>query len=371
MDELNQIRNLLVEPPPPRMEVAAAARERLTRRASQITAPRFLPLPRSRRLGLVALGATAAGAAAALAMVTLVPQGATRPQPAGTGPAGLAGQPARPFLLAMATKARHQQATGRYWCTEAVEGSREIVGPHDALLPAPWLDGRGDGPAPRPAGYRYALFDRSRSGDCMDYGGTVSGYDQSLGARPASPADKAAWHRDGSPDHWRAWYDSRVTVSTHAGTRQVTGPKPGQAPWGSNASLPANPARLRATFLAHPLPFGPSRNPTRNEQLVTAALYVMSGPSSPAVRAAAYQVLAGVPGVMMRPGVTDPEGQTGTAVWGDQGSPGQIIIVDPATGTVLAYEDIARYPVAGAPPGTVLSYTAFISSRWTNHLLKG
>lgn len=109
--------------------------------------------------------------------------------------------------------------------------------------------------------------------------------------------------------------------------------------------------------------------------IVGGALTVMNGDSvRPAVRAAAFRVLASVPGVRMRPGVTDPEGQTGTAVWQDSWIGAYIRyettfdIVDPQTGNMLGDETVAQTPVVGAAPGTVLYYDAFTSARWTNRL---
>jgi hypothetical protein len=383
MDEMTMVRDLLAEPAPPEPDVATAARRRLEGRMRARSRGRGL-LPTRRRLApRIALGAVAAGVAAALVTVALLPDGTPGgPALTGAGPAGtLTAQPAREFLLAMATKAGHSQpssqATGLYWCSEDISGTRELVGPDDTLLPAPWLDGARHVSAAAPAGYLYAIFGRSLEDSCLENprpgwpGGTVGGFTQSLGATPASPADAAAWRHAGSPDRWKAWYGSQ-TVSGQPGKRQPGSTKAGQEPWGSDMALPANPAKLRAVFLAHPLPYfygtSPAQtHPTQSQELVIAAITVMSGPVTPAVRAAAFQVLAGVPGIVVKPGARDPEGRVGTAVWLSQ--PGQSVecaVVDPATGNLLDYEEIALQPVAGAPAGTVLDYTAITGAHWTN-----
>ncbi len=224
-------------------------------------------------------------------------------------------------------------------------------------------------------------------GSCMENprpgwpGGTVGGFYQDLGARPASPADVAAWRRNGSPDHWQAW-QAHQTVSAHPGPRHWDGPKTGQEPWGSDASLPSDPAKLKAVFLAHtPGPASSwakmierqeriSYQKFEEDQFVTYVNAVLIGPVSPAVRAAAFQLLAGIKGVQMKPGVRGPEGQVGTAVWtGRPGSmpAGDLILIDPATGNLLAHVGIARKQVEGAAPGTILTYTAFLDAHWTNH----
>jgi hypothetical protein len=195
-----------------------------------------------------------------------------------------------------------------------------------------------------------------------------------LGARPASAADARAWRRDGSPDHWRS---GSGVLSAHPGpVSEVTDVKHGTGDFGGNNDLwlPADPAKLRAVLLAHPQPGAGGRN----NVIAAGALTVMNSDNvRPAVRAAAYQVLAGVPGMRMRPGVRDPEGQTGTAIWQDSwigfGLHYETTydIINPESGAILAGDTVAQTPVAGAAPGTVLSYTATTSAYWTNQLPPG
>ena len=394
LDEMAMVRQLLPEPPPPTAFVSARAWRLLDKRMHG----RVVRLRRerlgARRLGPMAIGAAAVAAAAAITVNALVP-GGTHAGPANTGAgpgAALTGRPAGAFLLTVAKKAA-QQATGRYWCTVVVQGTRGLIGAGDKEIPAPWVDGATHAPASAPAGYRYAIFARYRSGDCFERprpgwpGGTVGGDVQSLGARPASPADFAAWRRDGSPDHWQAWYSDQI-VSAHPGPRQWNGPKTGgggHALWWESPSLPADPAKLEAVLVAHiPGPTDPwvkqlehengmSYRQVRNLMLFGNARAVMAGAVTPAVHAAAYQVLAGITGIQMKAGMRDPEQRVGTAVWfGRPGSiPGEYIVVDPATGRLLADVELARTQIEGAPPGTILTYTAYLSAHWTNHPPKG
>jgi hypothetical protein len=89
----------------------------------------------------------------------------------------------------------------------------------------------------------------------------------------------------------------------------------------------------------------------------------------PAVRAADYQVLASVPGVHMKAGVTDPSGRTGTALWlGPAANPGQVAIVDPKTGLLLADEFFATTPHGVYAPGTLLQYVLWQTPGWTSRL---
>jgi hypothetical protein len=369
------IEDFCAEEAQPTPERLARSRARLIAaiEGSQHSGSVPLGRPRATRLVSLALSAAAVGTAGALVIMSLVGDG----RPVTTGhsrvPAGLlTGQPARPFLLAMADKAA-QQKTGRYYCTTEVQGDRELVGAGGRLLPGPWKNGPNRVPTSAPAGFRYALTRRYRNTDCAKVS-DVTRYAisfQYLGARPASRADARAWRRDGSPNHWRR---GPGVLSAHPGpVREVRSVKHGTGDFGGKNDLwlPADPAKLRAVFLAHPQPGAKGRN----NVIAAGALTVMNADSvRPAVRAAAFRVLAGVPGVRMRPGVTDPEGQTGTAVWQDSWIGAYLryettfVIIDPQTGNMLGDETVAQTPVAGAAPGTVLYYDATTSARWTNQL---
>ena len=227
--------------------------------------------------------------------------------------------------------------------------------------PSPGLNGPNHVPTSAPGGFRYALTRRYRITQCTRVSDVTRLMIsmQYLGARPASRADARAWRRDGSPDHWRRGHG---VLSAHPGpVEEFQDVKHGTGDFGGKNDLwlPANPAKLRTVFLADPQPGAKGRN----NVIVAGALTVMNGDSvRPAVRAAAFRVLAGVPGVRMRPGVTDPEGQTGTAVWQDSWIGAYLRyettydIIDPQTGNMLGAETVAQTPVAGAAPGTVLFY---------------
>jgi hypothetical protein len=360
-------------------EQAPPGPERLARsRAGLIAAiegshsgPKPLGRPRSTRL--VLLGVTAAVTAGALVIVGLAAGGTPASRGASHVPAGLlVGQPARAFLLAVAAKAA-QQRMGRFYCTTEIQGNRELVGASDRLLPQPWADGPDHVPTSAPQGFRYALTRRYQITECTRVSDVTRepASLQSLGARPASAADARAWRRDGSPGHWRQGHG---VLSAHPGpVGEVIDVKHGSGDFGGENDLwlPADPAKLRVVFLAHPQPGAKGRN----NVIVAGALTVMGSDNvRPAVRAAAFRVLAGVPGMRMKPGVTDPEGQTGTAVWQDSwigfGVPYETTydIIDPQTGNILAGDTIAQTPVAGAAPGTVLDYSAITSAYWTNRL---
>jgi len=386
MNELDMIRVLLDEAPPT-AEVIAEGRRRVAASATEpgrpaarhrVAGPGTRPAAdlwpaggrgsRRRPARRVAAGAAAVAAAAALALVALVPHGAPAARSRHGQADELAGRPARGFLLAMAVKAAAASpSTGRWYCNEMQEGQRILVGADDTTLQAPW----DQGPAASLAGYRYALFTKYMIQSCFEPptkgspGGTVEAATQALGAQPASPADAAAWRRAGSPTSWIAWYDKTARITMAPGRRYLAGPRNLTGAPFNYATLPTSPAQLQAYFLAHHPEF--DNTGTQSEVLYDDTVSIMNARSTPAVRAAAYRLLASLPGIRMKPNVQDPAGQSGTAVWLPQAGPTlAMVIVDPATSTWLCVVEVAKRAVAHTPAGTIIGYTLFTRSGWTN-----
>jgi hypothetical protein len=389
MDELTLVRELLPAAPPPAGPVVAAARDRLDASMHGRPRRRLLPAP-GRRAVLLIPGVLAVTTAAVLVATTVLTGGRTDGGKTPGLPHSLIAANARQYLLTMAGTAGQARSTGRYWCTVAIQASREMIGPNDQELPAPWLNGVEHPSPDRPAGYQYSIMKRVQVESCLApphgswTGGTVGGYYQSLGIRFPAAADATAWRRDGAPDHVGAWY-AHQSDSFNPGPRVWTGAKTGQPetgimPWQRNAALPADPAKLRAMFLAEVPKLGKSylawlehTNGWTYQQAVddvvfSAAVGVMAGEMvTPAVRAAAYRVLASVRGIQVRPGVRFGNGQIGTAVWLTSDQPTwTLTCVDPATSYVCGDEEITVKPVAGLPVGSVLTYDIDVSSGWTN-----
>jgi hypothetical protein len=367
-DEITAIRGALPQPPPPSPHVVAQSRSLLRQRTQQRARhPRWRAMS-SRRPYLAGVAVTAC-AAAAVAAAVLIP-GSSHTSPATTRvPAwALPSAPARAFLLAMATKAAHQ-SIGRYYCATVVAGERELVGTDGRLLPRLWLNGPRHIRASAPEGFAYALMTKEGGVACVKPNpiGYHAGYGGLLGARPASPADARAWRRAGSPSHW-----GHLSMRPETPTAESFIKRDGTGDFGltNYLKVPADPARLRAFILAHP---GPALT-RRDDILEDGALALMSDPVRPAVRAAALRILASVPGLRMKPGVTDPQGQVVTAisyVASYQPWDTELILFDPQTATVIGEETVARTPVEGFAPGTVLSYDVDTSQGWTNHLPVG
>ena len=128
---------------------------------------------------------------------------------------------------------------------------------------------------------------------------------------------------------------------------------------------------------------GPSDTATKEEERQTGLSYcqivdenlfwnltsVLDEPVRPAVRAAAFRLLAQVPGGQEASGVRDPRGRAGTAVWwGQRGRPDGLMIIDPATTMLLASEGFAGTPAWVYKPGTMTDYNLWVSAGWVDRL---
>ncbi|WP_238007341.1 CU044_5270 family protein [Dactylosporangium sp. AC04546] len=128
------------------------------------------------------------------------------------------------------------------------------------------------------------------------------------------------------------------------------------------AALPAEPGALKARLLDWYAEKGSGEN--RDEFLFySGAGLVLDLPVPAPVRAAAYRMLAQLPGIEVLGPVTDALGRGGVAVGynrrGDFGAVGQQrLVIDPATGEALAQESWTD--------GVRNSYRAILKARWSD-----
>ncbi|MEJ3749227.1 CU044_5270 family protein [Actinomycetes bacterium KLBMP 9797] len=328
------------------------------------------PVPRpSRRLVLAGLVPTVAVVAAGA--VFLGTQGEAPPGGLVTAEAteSAAADPAtaRELFLVAAERTEKAAATsGRYLVIADVQSDLQTVGP-----------------ASRP----YEV--RRQTGTERWYptgpDGTATMIYQSLGAKPASPEDEAAWRADGSPAEWTL----ALPKDLPAGTKPIVisaapGPKgsvkdrlpepgldAGWLPQREMAALPTEPAALRRRLLDRWQAY--SGDSLSDFDLFTVGMGIVQNQKlSPGIRAAAYRMLADVDGATTIGRVTDQTGRSGMAVGfarkGDGGHWSQSrLIIDPRTGQVLADESWDLGPgKAPAATGKLLSYTLVTSVRYTD-----
>ncbi|MET9879433.1 CU044_5270 family protein [Actinacidiphila glaucinigra] len=116
----------------------------------------------------------------------------------------------------------------------------------------------------------------------------------------------------------------------------------------------------------------------RSAWMLRQAGNLVTMPVKPAVRAAAYRVMADLPGVRVTGRVTDPLGREGVGVDFPVSYPGPLgtvrerLIVDPSTGAMLSdvlvlVEPSARAEEAGLGAGTTVHYNATTRMIWSEH----
>jgi hypothetical protein len=391
MDELQLVRELFDEPAPPRPEVTAAARARLTARETRPgRAPRGTASPgrahkvRRRFPMTVAapLGAAAAVTAVAVVLASL-PHGPAAPASRVGGAPPRAGQPVS-----------GQLTSGRYWVQPGTVGNYLQVGQ---------------------AGDRYVVLEKVAVQAWTPQSKKLASpsISQALSVQPASQADERAWRTAGSPASWpgtgqdtsvaspqgftdgwlrplEAGRGKPLAVTVGYGTagfywfgRQLSAPR--------LAAVTASPAALKQLLDEQ---YTSEKTPGSFASFVISALpQLMTFPVTTAVRAALYRVLAGQPGVRNLGQVSDVAGQRGIALavdghYSDCGSQialvhsesgtqsafsscdvQEILIVNPSTWLPIALE--LRY--TSLPPGQswsapdrLFSYELFGANYWTN-----
>ncbi len=191
-------------------------------------------------------------------------------------------------------------------------------------------------------------------------------------------ADQRTWEGAGSPPPW-AFDPSEHHVTTD-GAGRPTKEFPGRTFRGRHeftylarvGRLPTDPEALRLTVehrRRDGSPVAPSpATSVRGGATVERLLEILREPlTSPALRAAAFDALAEIPGVEIERGTTDGAGRKGDAIgWTREGGFGRRFIFDPRTGTVLADAEMifgakaAGYP--HVPDHTVFRETAYLKS---------
>ncbi|SCL54698.1 hypothetical protein GA0070606_2325 [Micromonospora citrea] len=324
------------------------------------------------RWSFLATGLAGAAAAGVLAVsIVAAPQdaGTTVPpvaggQPGATHSAG-AGTTltARDILLAAAGRAEQAPAeTGRYWHVKTVD----VYGPTRI--------GTGDD--------AYSLL-RSSVNESWDAGdprdASWTGF-RDLGARPRGAEDERAWRAAGSPTSWRLDVDgpSKLVLSTRPGKGDLSrDPEPpryledlGQLTLEQVRQLPTEPGALRG-WVAERIRTGEDMGYAPGSALGDRMLFgflsrlLLDTPAPPKVRAAAFRVLADIPGVRSLGTVQDERGRSGQGVEFRSGSETEWLIVDTATHRLLARKIVSNPKDAPAFGGKESS-TLVLTAEWSD-----
>ncbi|WP_405623354.1 CU044_5270 family protein [Streptomyces sp. NBC_00076] len=280
-------------------------------------------------------------------------------------------------LLSVAKKAETSTADGTYWQTTTRSEDVDVVGEQGQLFAV-----------------------RTTSTDEWSVGvrpGTRSLMVSGLNGvtAPRTEADAARWRAAGSPETMQA----EVTGNAEGGTLGYTmgtgrpmvmrtdaddkiyalGPR--NISYQDLRELPASSGELRRELERLHGEDSDAEIKDRTAYVLRQAADLITMPVKPAVRAAAYRVMAEQPGVRGLGRVTDPLGREGTGVAfpGTHETPlggvEQRLVVDPSTGGMLCEQLVlvapsARAREAGLDAGTTVNYTATTHMSWGDSQIK-
>ncbi|WP_433361107.1 CU044_5270 family protein [Streptosporangium sp. CA-115845] len=383
MDDLTAVRDLLAEPEPSH-EVIAAGRDRLLAAMPSPQGPPREQARRGRRAAWwTALGMGVVGTAAAATLV-ITSSTAAPPTPPLTrlpapGTQNTVAE-ARQVLLAAATAAARAPAEGAYWVTRTVQGNQRVAPNAGYLIlrshaEEMWLSRARDGQSWR-----------------------ISQY---LGAKPATPKDEAAWRKDGSPDRWLfadgaltgGYVSAEERIESEPGEREafrLRGKWKGSAghltkgllTWAEVRAIPDTPEKLRIYLNGRGKEFT-AKWPGAEKQvepwlLEDCVQLLTSLPVTPGTRAAAYRLLASLPGMTSEGKVVDGLGRIGQAIsypvstttpQGESKVYGtNRLVIDVSSGLPLSRERDGLDRLRDGRTYKVTSFTAYERIGWTDDL---
>lgn len=324
---------------------------------------------------LLPLGAVATVAASAVVVGALVQHGTagTTGVRAKSSPSAAvsAGADDRLQLLAAAEAAGTSATGGTYWQVTTESQNVDVVGA---------------------AGRHYALD--STATEQWSVGvrpGAESLMVSGLAARtaPRAAADAARWRAAGSPRKVSgpARPGSRSAVRFTVGTSrptvlhtnvgdQIYALGPDNVSYRELQRLPTDTDGLRRELLGRYAREGAAAG-ERAEWLLRQAADLITMPVRSGTRAAAYRVIANLPGIRVDASATDPLGRAGVAVSLPRkavtllGGVAERLVVDPGTGALLSDQDVLVEPSAlareaGLTAGTTVRYAATTRMEWAD-----
>lgn len=364
---------------PARLVDPARQREDLTRIVITPTdgpAARFLAPRRARAfrpLGVAALAAVAVSVVAVGAVDWQRPADRPTAQPPSstTGVPGEGGDfrvDGHIELLSAARQAESSVAEGTYWQTTTRSQNVDVGGAGGHLFAM-----RESSTA------EWSVGVRPGTGSLM-----VAGLDSVT--EPLTARDEARWRAAGSPRSVPAEAGKRLLFTIGAGRPTVmrtndddkiyaVGPR--NVSYKDLRALPTSSGELRRYLerLCAQANRADTGTAERSAWMLQQAGNLVTMPVKPGVRAAAYRVMADLPGVRVTGQVTDPLGREGVAVDfpvtydGPLGTTRQRLIVDPSTGAMLSDEltlvkPSARAKEAGLTAGMTVNYNATTRMSW-------
>ncbi|MEV8317375.1 CU044_5270 family protein [Streptomyces sp. NPDC059900] len=326
---------------------------------------------------LGAMAAVAAVAASAVVVSTLDQSQSQGPAdgPRQSSPASGPQADGRLELLSVAKKAETATAEGAYWQTTTRSQDVNVVSPEGGKGEAIGVRTKSTG--------QWSVGVRPGTRSLM-----VSGLDAVT--EPRTEKDAARWRAAGSPATMRAEVPGNEAGGTLGYTMGAQQPNvmrtdsddkiyavgPRNVSYQDLRELPSTSAELRRELeRLYARDSGADADAGRTAYVLRTAADLITMPVKPAVRAAAYRVMAEQPGVRGLGDVTDPLGREGVgfAFPGTArtplGSVEQRLVVDGATGKLLAEQSVlvepsAKAGEAGLDAGTTVNYSATTRMGW-------
>ncbi|MER6949427.1 CU044_5270 family protein [Nonomuraea sp. NPDC000554] len=321
------------------------------------------------------LASAASLAAAALVVMTVTAPDGQVPNPTSTLAAPTAEPSAQRILLTAASAVMKAPTSGAYWRTSKIYGMDAISPDRGYVIrrrfsKEEWL-------ARRPGAQSWWVT-------------------QYLGAKPLTDEDEAAWRKAGSPTQWKYPIDMTGYEGVNSGevVRAAAEEKVGSrlrgkwknsggsltkelVGWDEISRIPSGEQELRAYLeqrITAQAKGGREGDPQwREGALQGSCMEIVFGlPVSPAVRASAYRILAGLPGMKSLGRVKDPLGRTGEALGyqmagrARQNSYDVTHVIDPETGLPLAQWTTTTVELASGRSAKVTSFTAYQEMGWTD-----
>ncbi|MEU5876010.1 CU044_5270 family protein [Spirillospora sp. NPDC047279] len=363
MDEMRMIGTMLDERPPTERSVEMG-RARLKQ---EMRSPRRSPWPARPRV-TYAIPALALTTVTAIAVGVYAGTSPRAPDPSGSAPVPTS---PRTVLLSAATKLEQSAppARGKYWHT--VEQERALAVASTGRYELTSQIARWD------AGPGREAWEADRGLGTRLLGPTTCKKGETACVLPTAAAPTAATTRQRTNGQrlWKVFKGkekngSGPTAWTKArspGGLAYRLPEHGSLTPPDVRTLPQTPAGLRAALRKAQGRLTAADGETHVSPvpwLFGNVRHLSTTPASPKVLGAAYRMLAAEPGLRVVGQVADPLGRKGIAITYSRKNPGDArqeewLVIDPATGRVLAYQVMVNRT-------TMISYRANVSSGWTN-----
>ncbi|TYB53498.1 hypothetical protein FXF51_49540 [Nonomuraea sp. PA05] len=211
----------------------------------------------------------------------------------------------------------------------------------------------------------YLVEERGRDVVAIGRDGDWYTWYEAVSAEPYGAEATERWRRSGSPRLCPArGCDPNLPYYPARSMDRLLAVAPGwTATLPEVLALPREASALKAELLKH---YSDTSKANRDEWLAQAVRrLVVEFPTTPGTQAAAYRVLAGLPGASVRDDVRDPAGRRAVTIQAPvRGVVSSQLVIDPDSGALWAAQQVA--PVPGLAPGAPDVIRSIVRRAWTD-----